>query len=102
MNLITGRKSSQGRSRRLPRTEMNMVSMQRKFNLNDVIYTFLLQKRSEAAISLASNYPDYEIVEPARTITSKVISPKNMVNYLMALFFGLLIPTLYPYDQGFL
>ncbi|MFZ0281700.1 MAG: GNVR domain-containing protein, partial [Bacteroidales bacterium] len=80
---------------RLPRTEMNMVSMQRKFNLNDVIYTFLLQKRSEAAISLASNYPDYEIVEPARTITSKVVSPKNMVNYLMALFFGLLIPTLF-------
>lgn len=80
---------------RLPRTEMNMVSMQRKFNLNDVIYTFLLQKRSEAAISLASNYADYEIVEPARTITSKIISPKKMMNYMIALFFGLLIPTLY-------
>ena len=51
---------------RLPRTEMNMVSMQRKFNLNDEIYTFLLQKRSEAAIALASTYPDYEILEPAR------------------------------------
>jgi len=79
----------------LPRTEMNMVSMQRKFNLNDVIYTFLLQKRSEAAISLASNYPDYEIMEPARTITSKIIAPKKSLNYLMALFFGLLIPTLF-------
>ncbi len=50
----------------LPRTEMNMVSMQRKFDLNDEIYTFLLQKRSEAQISLASTRPDYEIVEPAR------------------------------------
>ncbi len=80
---------------KLPRTEMNMVSMQRKFNLNDVIYTFLLQKRSEAAISLASNYPDYEIVEPARTITSKITSPKKIINYMMALFLGLLIPTLY-------
>ena len=80
---------------KLPRTEMNMVGMQRKFNLNDAIYTFLLQKRSEAAISLASNYPDYEILEPARTITSKITSPKKTLNYMIALFFGLLIPTMY-------
>ena len=80
---------------RLPRTEMNMVSMQRKFDLNDVIYTFLLQKRSEAAIALASNYPDYEILEPARDITSRITSPKKIVNFMLAFFFGLLIPTLY-------
>jgi tyrosine-protein kinase Etk/Wzc len=80
---------------KLPRTEMNMVSMQREFNLNDVIYTFLLQKRSEAAIALASTYPDYEILEPARAITSKIIAPKKPLNYMLALFFGLLIPTLY-------
>ncbi len=79
----------------LPRTEMNMVSMQRKFDLNDEIYTFLLQKRSEAQISLASTRPDYEIVEPARTITSKIIAPKKSINYILALFFGLLLPTLY-------
>jgi capsular exopolysaccharide synthesis family protein len=80
---------------RLPRTEMNMVSMQRKFDLNDVIYTFLLQKRSEAQISLASTRPDYEIVELARTITSKIVAPKKSLNFMMALFFGLLLPTLY-------
>lgn len=79
----------------LPRTEMNMVSMQRKFDLNDEIYTFLLQKRSEAQISLASTRPDYEIIEPARNITSKIVAPKKSINYLMALFFGLFIPTLY-------
>ncbi len=80
---------------KLPRTEMNMVSMQRKFNLNDAIYTFLLQKRSEAMIALTSNYPDYEIVEPARSITSRVTSPKRIINYMAAFFLGLLIPTLY-------
>jgi len=79
----------------LPRTEMNMVSMQRKFDLNDEIYTFLLQKRSEAQISLASTRPDYEIVEPARTITSRIVAPKSAINYLIALFIGLLLPTLY-------
>lgn len=80
---------------RLPRTEMNMVSMQRKFNLNDAIYTFLLQKRSEAAISLASNYPDFEIVEQARAITAAVISPKQVINLILALIIGILLPTLF-------
>jgi tyrosine-protein kinase Etk/Wzc len=87
---------------KLPRTEMNMVSMQRKFSLNDAIYTFLLQKRSEAQISLASTYPDYEIIEPARTITSKIISPKKPINFMLALFFGLLLPTLYLLIRDFL
>ena len=78
----------------LPKTELNMVSMQRKFNLNDVIYTYLLQKRSEAAITLASNYPDYEILEPARDVQSIVVAPKRKLNYIIATFLALLIPTL--------
>jgi len=80
---------------KLPRTELNMVSMQRKFNLSDAIYTFLLQKRSEAAITMASNYPDYEILEPARKITSSILSPRTMLNWLLAIFLGLMIPTIY-------
>jgi capsular exopolysaccharide synthesis family protein len=78
---------------KLPRTELNMVSMQREFNLTDAIYTFLLQKRSEAAITMASNYPDYEILEPARVISSYIISPKRMINLLLALVIAILIPT---------
>lgn len=80
---------------RLPRTELNMVSMQRKFDVSDAIYTFLLQKRTEAAITMASNHPDYEILEPARKLTRNIISPKPMMNYMFALIFALLIPTGY-------
>jgi capsular exopolysaccharide synthesis family protein len=79
----------------LPRTELNMVGIQRKFNLNSVIYTYLLQKRSEAGITMASNYPDYEIIEPAREFTKTVIIPRPKISYLLALFLALLIPTLY-------
>jgi tyrosine-protein kinase Etk/Wzc len=78
----------------LPKTEMNMVNIQRKFNLNTANYTFLLQKRTEAAIALASNNPDYELLEPAREITSEIIKPKTVINYLLALFLGFLIPTI--------
>ena len=79
----------------LPKTELSMVSMQRKFDLNDAIYTYLLQKRSEAAITLASNYPDYEILEPAREITSRIVAPKIMLNFIIAFFLALLLPTMY-------
>jgi tyrosine-protein kinase Etk/Wzc len=79
----------------IPRTEMNMVSMQRKYTLSDAIYTYLLQKRSEAQITLASNYPDYELLEPARLVTSQIKKPREKINYLMAIFFALVIPTLY-------
>lgn len=86
----------------LPRTEMNMVNIQRKFNLNDAIFTFLLQKRSEAAIAFASNYPDYEVLEPAREITSKIIKPKTMMNYMLSLFLAFLFPTLFLIIRDFL
>lgn len=86
----------------LPRTEMNMVNIQRKFNLNDAIFTFLLQKRSEAAIALASNFPDYEVLEPAREITSKIIKPKVKMNYLVSLFLGVLFPAIFLFLRDFL
>jgi tyrosine-protein kinase Etk/Wzc len=79
----------------LPRTEMNMVNIQRKYKLDDANYTYLLQKRSEAEIALASNYPDYELLEPAREITSKITKPKVIVNYFLALFLGLMIPSIF-------
>jgi capsular exopolysaccharide synthesis family protein len=78
---------------KLPRTELNMVSMKRKFDLSDAIYTFLLQKRSEADITMASNIPDYEILEPARQTSSVVLSPRKKLNYALALFLAILFPT---------
>ena len=86
----------------LPKTELNMVGMERKFNLNNVLYTFLLQKRSEAAITKASNYTDYEILEPAREFTKRIIIPRAKLSYLIALFLGLLIQTLYIFMKDLL
>ena len=86
----------------LPKTEMNMVNIQRKFKLNDAIFTYLLQKRSEAEISRASNYPDYEVLEPARKITSEIVRPNIILNYFLSLFLGLLIPTMFIIIRDFL
>jgi uncharacterized protein involved in exopolysaccharide biosynthesis len=72
-----------------------MVSMQRQFNLTDQIYTLLLEKKAEAAIAMASNYPDYEILEPARDVTTSIIAPRSRLNLLIALFMALMIPTVF-------
>lgn len=77
---------------KLPSTERQLFGIERKFKLNDAIYTFLLQKRSEAQIARASNAPDYEIVDPARHVTTSIIYPKRSLNYIIAGVGGLLIP----------
>lgn len=84
-----------GEISRLPRTELNMVSMQRQFNLTDAIYTFLLEKKAEAAIAMASNYPDYEILEPARDVTATIVAPRSSLNWIIALFMAFMLPTLF-------
>ncbi len=77
----------------IPRQELNMVNIQRQFNIDEAIYTYLLQKRSEATITMASNYPDFTMFEPARKVTSYQVAPKYLFNYLVALIMGIFIPT---------
>ncbi len=51
---------------KLPLAERQMLQITRQFDLNNEIYTFLLQRRMEAGITLASNAPDVKIVDKAR------------------------------------
>jgi len=77
---------------KMPSTERQLFGIERKFKLNDAIYTFLLEKRSEAQIARASNAPDYEVVDPARHVTTSIVYPKRTLNYLIAGAGGLMIP----------
>jgi len=76
----------------LPRTERELIGMEREFNLNDAIYTFLLQKRAEAQIARASNTPDYELIDRAMYFGAGLVSPNTKMNYMIAIFLGLFLP----------
>ncbi|GAF03664.1 GumC family protein [Saccharicrinis fermentans] len=76
----------------LPKTERKLVGMQRKFNINDAIYTFLLQKRAEAQIAKAGNLPEHLIVEPARMLQKVFPNPK--IHFALAFFLGLVLPAM--------
>ncbi|MBN1187807.1 MAG: polysaccharide biosynthesis tyrosine autokinase [Bacteroidales bacterium] len=78
--------------RKLPTTQRKLLGFERKFNLNDAIYTFLLQRRAEAQISKASYLPGAEIIEPSDIVGDGQISPKKTLNYFIGFLFGLIVP----------
>ncbi|PZX14294.1 capsular exopolysaccharide synthesis family protein [Breznakibacter xylanolyticus] len=76
--------------RKLPKTEQLLVNIERKFQLSNEMYTFLLQRRSEAQLAKAANLPDHEIIEEAAGV-GKVAPDVNRIMIIMFLV-GLLLP----------
>lgn len=77
---------------RLPATQRQLGSIERKYRLNDAIYNYLMEKHAEAKITQASNLPDDIIIEPAKMVGLNPISPNKQLNYLIALILGLALP----------
>jgi capsular exopolysaccharide synthesis family protein len=77
---------------RLPSTERNLINIQRDYDLNNTVYTYLLEKRSESGIAKASNVSDNRIIDLASQFSSILIKPKEKINLIIALFLGLIIP----------
>jgi capsular exopolysaccharide synthesis family protein len=75
----------------IPVTQRKLGNIERKYRLDDAIYNYMLEKRAEAKITKASNLPDQIVIEPAKAGLYPV-SPNKKLNYLIALFFGLVVP----------
>ncbi|NJO92240.1 MAG: hypothetical protein HC831_27175 [Chloroflexia bacterium] len=80
------------RVNKLPETQRQLFGFERKFKLNDALYTYLLTKRSEMQIAKASYLPDNEIIDVARDTEFITIAPNTKRNFMIALFLGLGIP----------
>ena len=77
----------------LPEKELQMVEIERNYRIDDNYYTFFLQKRAETEIQKASNTPDNDILDKART-TSVTNAKAKRQTYQSYLIVGLLIPLL--------
>lgn len=77
---------------KLPVTEREFINIERKFNLNNNLYTYLLQKRAEVGIARASNIADNRVLDYARAENAATISPKRSRNYMLSIVFGIGLP----------
>src|SRR5690606_4754192 len=78
--------------RELPREEKELSSIIRQATITENLYTYLLQKRAETAIILASSISDCKVIDNARTILNP-IKPVKGITYTLAVLLGLVIPS---------
>lgn len=74
-----------------PQQEKELVSISRQREIKATLYTILLQKREENAITLASTANNSRIVEEPLP-TEKPISPKKKIMMLLSLILGIGVP----------
>jgi len=80
---------------KLPKTSRELIGIERKFNVNDAIYTYLLQRKAESEIAKASSLPNLEVIEPPQQEGDGPVAPKKTLNYIIAFVISLIIPTLF-------
>ncbi|MEQ1732880.1 MAG: polysaccharide biosynthesis tyrosine autokinase [Bacteroidia bacterium] len=82
--------------RAVPRTERQLLGLKRQFDIKEQMYLFLLQKRAETSIALASTVSDSHVVDAAMA-DDKPISPVKSKIYTIALLMSVVLPLLFFY-----
>src|SRR5690606_31582400 len=66
--------------------------IEREQGTKESLYLYLLQKREEATISLASTSPSVKVIDTAYTPQPGPVSPNKLIVYLASVIIGLSIP----------
>jgi tyrosine-protein kinase Etk/Wzc len=85
----------QNRLKTLPETEKELVGIQREFDLNNELYTYMLQKKAEASISKASIAPKVQIIDRALLATTVQTGPDIFRFLAIGLMSGFMLPLLF-------
>jgi capsular exopolysaccharide synthesis family protein len=81
-----------GELNRMPENERQLGTLTTTSNSNEKNYNYLVEKRNEAAIALATNTTDKKIVDTAKPVGTGPSAPKPLLVGLLALLAGLLVP----------
>jgi capsular exopolysaccharide synthesis family protein len=76
----------------IPAKEKQLLEVTRQQVILQELYSYLLQKRLETAISSASTISNIKVMEPAMT-SSVPISPNRKLSYIIAILLGIGLPT---------
>lgn len=78
--------------KRLPDDQQDLLKITRKYDLAESIFNTFLAKRNEANIVKAANLSDIHFIDSAKDTGGGLLGPKTSVNYVLALFLGMMIP----------
>lgn len=85
---------SNNRITEIPSMEKHLTQLYRDREVKNAIYAFLLQKREEAEIAVQQVEPIIEVIDSAYA-DPEPVSPKPMLVYGVAGFFGLVLPLVF-------
>ena len=85
----------------IPMLERGFIDIARQQEIISGLYSYLLKKKEETAISLAITVPNAKIIDVAYSTGASVFPKKKMV-YLAALLLGLIIPFIIIYIKNLL
>ena len=90
-NVLADYNNLRGRIRTIPAKERELQEIHRQQGIKEKLYLFLLQKREESAITVASSISNASSIDPA-TSSGAPVSPDRSGIYRIALLAGLLLP----------
>jgi capsular exopolysaccharide synthesis family protein len=85
----------------LPKQERELTRLSRHFNVNEKVYSFLLEKRAETAILKSSTISNGRILDEALNYP-RPIKPKRMLIVLVGLILGVIVGLMYAFIREFL
>ncbi len=76
---------------KVPEIERDLLAIQRKFEVNQNIYIYLLQKKAETSIAKAAAISDNKVLDEA-SLAEEPVEPNKKVVLLFALFAAVIVP----------
>ena len=91
----------EGKISRVPEIERDLLAIQRKFEVNQNIYIYLLQKKAETSIAKAAAISDNKVLDEA-SLSEEPVEPNKKVVLLFALFSAVIVPLILVFVIKFL